>query len=199
MPDSPGATHSRLSLAAAQELCGSSDLIAPIGQFVREVALYWLAYEITGSAWALGILGFCEAAPRLLLGAVGGVIVAAGITRSRHERISHGPRHALARFDGDGRFRCRVRRGARPRAYFFGFDDPHRGHLLAFAPNGSKMTWMKWRLLPVRDHRRLQRGSRWRCASATASLRCAGSTVPTTRASMNGWRSTNSIAGPAAN
>jgi len=39
------------------------------------VALYWLAYEITGSAWALGILGFCEAAPRLLLGAVGGVIV----------------------------------------------------------------------------------------------------------------------------
>jgi len=42
---------------------------------VREVALYWLAYEITGSALALGILGFCEAAPRLLLGAVGGVIV----------------------------------------------------------------------------------------------------------------------------
>ena len=42
---------------------------------MREVALYWLAYEITGSAWALGILGFCEAAPRLLFGAVGGVIV----------------------------------------------------------------------------------------------------------------------------
>lgn len=39
------------------------------------MARYWLAYEITGSAWALGILGFCEAAPRLLLGAVGGVIV----------------------------------------------------------------------------------------------------------------------------
>jgi len=50
-------------------------LIASVGQFVREVALYWLAYEITGSAWALGILGFCEAAPRLLLGVVGGVIV----------------------------------------------------------------------------------------------------------------------------
>lgn len=42
---------------------------------MREVALYWLAYEITGSAIALGILGFCEAAPRLLLGAVGGVLV----------------------------------------------------------------------------------------------------------------------------
>lgn len=46
-----------------------------MGQFVREVALYWLAYEITGSPIALGILGFCEAAPRLLFGAVGGVIV----------------------------------------------------------------------------------------------------------------------------
>jgi len=53
----------------------SSDLIASVGQFVREVVLYWLAYEITGSALALGILGFCEAAPRLLFGAVGGVIV----------------------------------------------------------------------------------------------------------------------------
>jgi hypothetical protein len=54
----------------------SSDLIASVGQFVREVALYWLAYKITGSAWALAILGFCEAAPRLLLlSAVGGVIV----------------------------------------------------------------------------------------------------------------------------
>lgn len=50
-------------------------MIASVGQFVREVALCWLAYEITGSEIALGILGFCEAAPRLLFGAVGGVIV----------------------------------------------------------------------------------------------------------------------------
>ena len=42
----------------------SSDLIASVGQFVREVALYWFAYEITGSAIALGVLGVCEAAPR---------------------------------------------------------------------------------------------------------------------------------------
>jgi hypothetical protein len=48
----------------------SSDLIASVGQFVREVALYWLAYEIIGSAWALGILRFCEAAPWELLGRV---------------------------------------------------------------------------------------------------------------------------------
>jgi MFS family permease len=53
----------------------SSDLLASIGHFVQEVALYWIAYEITGSAMALGILGLCSAAPRLILGALGGVLV----------------------------------------------------------------------------------------------------------------------------
>ena len=56
-------------------LFGSSDFIASIGQFVREIALYWLAYEITGSAMALGILALCEATPRLVLSVLGGVIV----------------------------------------------------------------------------------------------------------------------------
>ena len=53
---------------AAQELCTfwSSDLIASVGQFVREVALYWLTYEITRSPWALRILGFREAAPSVV-------------------------------------------------------------------------------------------------------------------------------------
>jgi hypothetical protein len=35
----------------------SSDLLASVGHFIQEVALYWTAYEITGSAMALGILG----------------------------------------------------------------------------------------------------------------------------------------------
>src|SRR6266850_4009276 len=56
-------------------LFGSSDFVASIGQFVREIALYWLAYEITGSAMALGILALCEATPRLVLSVLGGVIV----------------------------------------------------------------------------------------------------------------------------
>src|SRR5690242_21830879 len=56
-------------------LFGSSDFIASIGQFVREIALYWLVYEITGSAMALGILALCEATPRLVLSVLGGVIV----------------------------------------------------------------------------------------------------------------------------
>ena len=46
-----------------------------MGQFIREIALYWLAYEITGSALALGILGLCEATPRLILAPFLGVLV----------------------------------------------------------------------------------------------------------------------------
>ena len=46
-----------------------------MGQFVEEVALYWIAYEITGSAMALGVLGLCSATPRLILGAFSGVLV----------------------------------------------------------------------------------------------------------------------------
>ena len=53
----------------------SSDLLASVGHFIQEVALYWIAYEITGSAMALGILGLCGATPRLMLGALGGVLV----------------------------------------------------------------------------------------------------------------------------
>jgi MFS family permease len=53
----------------------SSDLLASLGHHIQEVALYWVAYEISGSAMGLGILGLCGAAPRLLLGALGGVLV----------------------------------------------------------------------------------------------------------------------------
>jgi MFS family permease len=50
-------------------------LLGSIGHFVQEVALFWITYEITGSAMALGILGLCSAAPRLILGALSGVLV----------------------------------------------------------------------------------------------------------------------------
>ena len=50
-------------------------MLASAGHFIQEVALYWIAYEITGSALALGVLGLCGAAPRLVLGALGGVLV----------------------------------------------------------------------------------------------------------------------------
>jgi predicted MFS family arabinose efflux permease len=53
----------------------SCDFVTSIGQFIQEVALYWIAYEITDSALALGILGVCEAGPRLILSAIGGALV----------------------------------------------------------------------------------------------------------------------------
>jgi MFS family permease len=53
----------------------STDLLGSVGHFVQEVALFWITYEITGSAMALGILGLCSAAPRLVLGALSGVLV----------------------------------------------------------------------------------------------------------------------------
>src|SRR5512145_1839966 len=52
-----------------------TDLLGSIGHFVQEVALFWITYEITGSAMALGVLGLCSALPRLILGAVSGVFV----------------------------------------------------------------------------------------------------------------------------
>lgn len=53
----------------------STDLLSSIGHFVQEVALFWITYEITHSAMALGILGLCGTLPRLLLGAFSGVFV----------------------------------------------------------------------------------------------------------------------------
>ncbi len=50
-------------------------MLGSIGHFVQEVALFWITYEITGSAMALGVLGLCSAAPRLVLGAFSGVFV----------------------------------------------------------------------------------------------------------------------------
>ena len=50
-------------------------MLGSVGHFVQEVALFWITYEITGSAMALGVLGLCSAAPRLILGALSGVLV----------------------------------------------------------------------------------------------------------------------------
>lgn len=55
-------------------------MLGSIGHFVQEVALFWITYEITHSAMALGVLGLCSALPRLFLGALSGVFV------DRHDR-----------------------------------------------------------------------------------------------------------------
>jgi len=45
------------------------------GDFMQVMAQGWLVWQLTDSTLLLGIVGFCQALPRLLLSAVGGVIV----------------------------------------------------------------------------------------------------------------------------
>jgi MFS family permease len=49
--------------------------LSHVGDFVQAMAQSWLVWTLTGSPFLLGVVGFCQALPRLLLGAVGGAIV----------------------------------------------------------------------------------------------------------------------------
>jgi MFS family permease len=45
------------------------------GDFMQAMAQSWLVWTMTSSPFLLGLVGFCQAVPRLLLGAIGGAIV----------------------------------------------------------------------------------------------------------------------------
>gem|GEM_PF-6115481 len=47
---------------------------AETGEYIHFVVQNWLAWELTRSAFYLGVLGFCEFAPRFIFGPIGGVI-----------------------------------------------------------------------------------------------------------------------------
>ena len=49
--------------------------LSHVGDFVQAMAQSWLVWTMTHSPFLLGVIGFCQAVPRLLLGAVGGAIV----------------------------------------------------------------------------------------------------------------------------
>ena len=49
-------------------------LPAETGEYIHFVVQNWLAWELTRSAFALGLLGFCEFAPRFIFGPIGGVV-----------------------------------------------------------------------------------------------------------------------------
>jgi MFS family permease len=49
--------------------------LSHIGDFIQAMAQSWLVWTMTGSPFLLGLVGFSQALPRLLLGAVGGAIV----------------------------------------------------------------------------------------------------------------------------
>jgi MFS family permease len=50
-------------------------IVSHTGDLLQSMAQQWLVFELTHSAFKLGVLGFCQLAPRLVLGAVGGVLV----------------------------------------------------------------------------------------------------------------------------
>jgi predicted MFS family arabinose efflux permease len=49
-------------------------LPAETGEYIHFVVQNWLAWELTHSAFSLGLLGFFEFAPRFIFGPIGGVI-----------------------------------------------------------------------------------------------------------------------------
>jgi MFS family permease len=49
--------------------------LSHVGDFIQAMAQSWLVWTMTSSPLLLGVVGFCQALPRLLLGAVGGAIV----------------------------------------------------------------------------------------------------------------------------
>lgn len=49
--------------------------LSHVGDFLQAMAQSWLVWTMTQSPFLLGVIGFCQALPRLLLGAVGGAIV----------------------------------------------------------------------------------------------------------------------------
>jgi MFS family permease len=48
--------------------------LSMIGTWMQQVAMGWLVYRLTGSAWLLGVVAFCGNAGILLLGTISGVV-----------------------------------------------------------------------------------------------------------------------------
>ena len=62
------------SATATTACSGSGTLISQSGDWMDQIALNWLVYQLTGSAFALGLVNLCRLAPILLFTLVGGVI-----------------------------------------------------------------------------------------------------------------------------
>ena len=78
--------------------------LSHVGDFIQVMAQSWLVWTMTGSPFLLGVVGFCQAVPRLLLGAIGGAIV--DRMEPRRLLVSHAnPGHAAGiHFLGAGLF-----------------------------------------------------------------------------------------------
>jgi len=63
--------------------------VSMIGTWMQQVAMGWLVYRLTGSAWLLGVVAFCGNAGILLLGTISGV-VADRVDRRRAIYVTQG-------------------------------------------------------------------------------------------------------------
>ena len=52
----------------------AGQLVSLAGTWMQQIAMVWLAYRLSGSAFVLGMVGFASQAPILLFGAFGGVV-----------------------------------------------------------------------------------------------------------------------------
>jgi MFS family permease len=80
MADSePGSTQLARTLSSLKHrnfrLLFFGTSLSHVGDFIQAMAQSWLVWQMTKSPFLLGVVGFCQALPRLLLGAVGGAIV----------------------------------------------------------------------------------------------------------------------------
>src|SRR3954452_3475214 len=79
-PADAGGPRFRLPTALASlnhrnyRLLWTGNLISQTGDWMDQIALNWLVYQLTGSAFYLGILNLCRLAPILVFTLVGGVI-----------------------------------------------------------------------------------------------------------------------------
>src|SRR5262245_6460916 len=58
--------------------------VSLIGTWMQQLAMSWLVYRITGSAWLLGLIGFASQIPSLFLAPLAGVVAD---RRNRHRAL----------------------------------------------------------------------------------------------------------------
>ena len=78
-PSAGGATNGRLAAILRSlrhrnfRLFFSGQLISVVGTWMQSTAQAWLVYRLSGSALLLGLIGFADRGPVLLLGLAGGL------------------------------------------------------------------------------------------------------------------------------
>src|ERR1043166_2821012 len=68
------------------QLFMAGQLVSLIGTWMQTTAQLWLVYRLTGSAALLGVFGFANQIPMLVLASVGGIWLAKPNTPSRYRR-----------------------------------------------------------------------------------------------------------------